>query len=245
LPPGPAHTRRRRANGTRVIARFDGPNGEIAVAENLATGARHYEEGGVSQSCVLPGGETGVAYIRIMAALLAGGAGTLLLGCGGGALATMLHRRGASVTVVDVNPISFQVARALFWMPGGIACITADMRAFIAAQRRRFDAIGIDVGGPRFSYRDVLGIDTVARVRRALRGGGRIGVNISCETPGDPIPGCIARRFRKQGLEVWVFMESASGCKERNAVILASARAENACALAAVAEENWSLARLA
>src|SRR5207244_415377 len=105
--------------------------------------------------------------------LLAGGAEVLLLGCGGGALATMLHRQGSHVTVVEVNPISFQVARIFFWMPNGIECVTADVRAFMCRQRRTFDAIGIDVGGPSFSYEEVLAPATIARVRRALRAGGR------------------------------------------------------------------------
>jgi spermidine synthase len=227
-----------------ILARFAGPGGEIAVMEDRSTGARHYREGGVSQSCVLPGGEAGVEYVRLMAALLADGASVLLLGCGGGALATMLHRRARSVTVVEVNPISFQLARTFFWMPNGIECVTADMRAFVRKNSRTFDAIGIDVGGPDFSYEEVLEPATVARVRRALRDGGRIAVNISCEAPDDPMPGRIAERFKAEGLDVWVFMEGAANSGEVNAVILASAHRETAAALAGMFEKNWSLARL-
>src|SRR5262249_10657540 len=103
----------------RVIARFAGPQGEIAIIEKLTTGMRVYREGGVEQSCVLPGGEAGVDYVCLMAALLAGARRALLLGCGGGALGGMLHRRGTTVTVVDSNPISFELARMFFWMPDG------------------------------------------------------------------------------------------------------------------------------
>jgi spermidine synthase len=227
-----------------ILARFAGPSGEIAVIEDRTTGARHYREGGVSQSCVLPGGEAGVEYVRLMAALLADGASVLLLGCGGGALATMLHRRASSVTVVEVNPISFQLARTFFWMPNGIECVTADMRAFVRRDTRTFDAIGIDVGGPDFSYERVLEPATVARVRRALRDGGRIAINISCEAPDDPVPARIADRFKAEGLDVWVFMENAASSGEVNAVILASAHRETAAGLAGMLEKNWSLARL-
>ena len=128
-----------------VLARFAGPNGVISVVEDLATGARLYREGGVVQSRVLAGGEAGVDYIILMAQLLVGG-NVLLLGCGGGALAGMLHRRGRSVTVVDVNPISFQLARVFFWMPDGIECITGDIRDFTRRERRTFGSIGIGVG---------------------------------------------------------------------------------------------------
>ena len=150
----------------RVIARFAGPAGEISVIEDLSTGARLYREGEINQSCVLAGGEAGFDYIRLMAALLVDAGDALLLGCGGGALAGMLHRRGRSVTVVDVNPISFQLARLFFWMPHGIECITGDIREFARRQTRRFDSIGIDVGGPSFSYEKTLDQVTIAHVRR-------------------------------------------------------------------------------
>jgi SAM-dependent methyltransferase len=229
----------------RLLGRFNGPNGEIAIMECRATGARHYEEGGVSQSCVLPGGDADVAYIRIMADLLEG-TRVLLLGCGGGSLGSMLHRRGAGVTVVDVNPVSFQLARTFFWMPPGIKCITADMRAFLDQQIGRFDAIGIDVGGPSssFSYRKVLDARTLARVCGALRAGGRVAVNISCEAPDDPIPGIIADKLIEHGLDVWLYIENAQGSVEVNAVVLGSARDEPPSALARIAEEGWSLAHL-
>jgi spermidine synthase len=226
-----------------VLARFKGPNGEICVLENPSTGARLYREGGVAQSCVLPGGEADVAYVRLMAALLESSANALLFGCGGGALATMLHCRASRVVVVDANPISFQLARVFFWMPNGIECVTADMRNFVCTEKRIFDAIGIDVGGPCFSYEAVLESATVARVRRALRDGGRIAVNISCEEADDPVPGRIADRFKAEGLDVWAFTENPTS-SELNVVILASARREAPSALAEIAGESWSLARL-
>jgi spermidine synthase len=228
----------------RLLARFAGPSGEIAVMEDARTGERVYQEGGVSQSSVLAGGEAGVEYIRLMAALLEGADSALLLGCGGGALATMLQRRGSRVTVVDVNPMSFQLARTFFWMPNGIECVTADMRAFLRRQARAWDGIGIDVGGPRFSYDSVLRPATIARVHRALRPGGRIAVNISCEAPDDPMPGRIAERFRAEGLDVWMFMEETAAV-ELNAIVLASLRKETCSALAKTAGEGWAVAQLA
>jgi hypothetical protein len=122
---------------------------------------------------VLAGGEAGVDYIVLMAKLLVGG-DVLLLGCGGGALAGMLRRRGHSVAVVDVNPISFQLARVFFWMPNGIECITGDIRDFARGQTCTFSSIGIDVGGPRFCYVELLDQATIAHVRCMLRRGGAL-----------------------------------------------------------------------
>jgi len=227
-----------------VLARFAGPNGEICVLEDPSTGARLYREGGVMQSRVRAGGEADVGYVCLMASLLEKSAEVLLLGCGGGALAGMLHRRGSRVTVVEVNPVSFQLARTFFWMPNGIECITADVREIASPPGRTFDAIGIDVGGPRFSYEEVLSAATLARTRRALRAGGRIAVNISLEAPDDPVPGRIADRFKAQGLDVWVFAERPFS-NELNTVILASSEREAPSALAKVGGNGWSLAHLA
>ena len=132
-----------------------------------------------------------------------------------------------------------------FWrnLCNGVECVTADMRNFVCTERRTFDAIGIDVGGPRFSYEAVLQPATIARVRGALSAHGRIAVNISCDVPDDPVPGRIADRFKAEGLEVWAFTENAAS-SELNVVILASARREAPSALAEIAGESWSLARL-
>ncbi len=230
--------------GLHVLARFAGARGEIRVLEEATTGARHYEEGGITQSRVLPGGEAGVAYVRLMAELLDRGGAVLLLGCGGGALATMLHRRGCRVTVVEANPLSFHLARTFFWMPGGIECIVADMRELAAPPAGSIGGIGIDVGGPQFSYEDVITAAAIARLRGSLREGGRIAVNISLEAPDDPVPGRIADRLAAEGLEVWAFNEHPVS-DELNVVLLATAGREEVAALARLTGEGWSLARLA
>jgi spermidine synthase len=226
----------------RVIARFAGPNGEIRILEEPSTGARSYCEGGVNQSRVLAGGLAGIDYIALMAQLLANGGDILLLGCGGGALGSILHRQGRRVTVVDVNPLSFQLARTFFWMPHGIECVTLDMRDFVRDETRTFDSVGIDVGGPRFSYEKVLQSATAGHIRRLLRERGRIAINISCQEPSDPVPCRIADIFAAEGLNVWLFKENDEA--EMNAIILASARSEKPPALFAMANGRWSLARL-
>jgi SAM-dependent methyltransferase len=227
-----------------TLGQFPAPNGSIIrVREERATGARLYDEDGVAQSRVRAGGEADVAYIRLMAALLEGSSDALLLGCGGGSLASMLRRRGSSVTVVDLNPVSFVLARVFFWMPPEVVCVAADARDFLRTQDRMFDAIGIDIGGPRFSYTAALDASTVAGARRALRHCRRIAINISLEAPDDPVPGRIAERFAAEGLEVWLLSESPDQ-SEVNTIILASDRSERPSELTALAGGTWSLAKL-
>jgi spermidine synthase len=231
-------------NRRQVLFRLAGPNGEIRILKDPSTGARLYEEGGVIQSHVLAGGEAGVAYVRLMTAMMVDAAEVLLLGCGGGSLASMLYRRGCRVTVVEVNPISFQVARTFFWMPDGVECITADVCDFHCPDGRMFDGIGIDVGGPRLLYAEVLAPATIARLRCALRAGGRIAVNLALRAPDDRAPGSIAGCLAAAGLQVWAFTQNEASQRQRNAVILASARREKPHKLAKLGGDDWGLARL-
>jgi hypothetical protein len=103
-----------------ILDQFDGRNGQITVAQERKTGARLYVEEGVKQSYVLPGGSAGLDYVRLMVRVLKGAPDIILFGCGGGGLASELHSRGCRVTVVDNNPISFEIARRYFWMPASV-----------------------------------------------------------------------------------------------------------------------------
>jgi hypothetical protein len=49
-----------------ILARFNGRNGQITIAQERKTGARLYVEEGVKQSYVLPGGSAGLDYVRLM-----------------------------------------------------------------------------------------------------------------------------------------------------------------------------------
>src|SRR4029453_17340458 len=114
-----------------ILGRVTGRNGQITVAEERKTGARLYVEEGVKQSYVLPGGSAGLDYVRLMLRGLEGAPDIILFGCGGGALSSELHHKGCSVTMVDDNPISFEIARRYFWMPSSILCVVAEMTKFL------------------------------------------------------------------------------------------------------------------
>ena len=139
-----------------ILGRFDGRNGQITVAQERKTGARLYVEEGVKQSYVLPGGSAGLDYVRLMVRVLEGAPDIVLFGCGGGALASELHNRGSRVTVVDDNPISFEIARRYFWMPSSILCVADGMAEFLEKGSDEYAAIGVDVGGPSFDYETTL-----------------------------------------------------------------------------------------
>jgi SAM-dependent methyltransferase len=205
-----------------VLARFNGRNGEISVFQERATGARLYHEAGVDQSYVLADGSPGLSYVRLMKRVLTNGHDVLLFGCGGGGLATGLYRNGLRVTVVDYNPISFDIARNYFWMPGQIACVVEDMTTFLQTRPTTYAAIGVDVGGPCFDYEAMFDDPACALLCRRLAGGGRIVINIAGEWAEEETAERIATCLGWGGLDVWICDDAAP--TGGNTVIVAAAQ---------------------
>jgi protein-L-isoaspartate O-methyltransferase len=71
----------------------------------------------------------------------------LMIGCGGGTLATMLHTKGVTVAIVDIHKLSFDIARDYFHLPAEISCHVADGIAYLKKHRQRHDAIILDAFG--------------------------------------------------------------------------------------------------
>ncbi|MDQ0390974.1 spermidine synthase [Labrys monachus] len=201
----------------RTLGVFDGVNGTISIIEDKATGARRYYEGNAFQSHALPTGTSCFTYVHLMDGLLREASNILLLGCAGGTLATMLHRQGKTVTVVDRNPQSFALARDYFWMPKEIRCQTADFRDFVAQTPDRFDGIGIDVGGPGFSPEAVFDGPALLALRRVLARNGRMAMNILVEDGMDPFTAGLACSLAGPDLNAWIIEEANES--ERNAII--------------------------
>ena len=80
----------------RLLGRYQGRNGEIDIVECSADGTRIYFEEGVQASQATPDGESVFTYVKLMDELLHRAASILVLGCGGGNLATRLARSASS-----------------------------------------------------------------------------------------------------------------------------------------------------
>jgi SAM-dependent methyltransferase len=202
----------------RTLGYFDGAHGTICIIEDKATGARRYYEGNAFQSHALPSGESCFTYVHLMNNFLRQATNVLLLGCAGGTLATMLHRQGKAVTLVDHNPLSFKLARDYFWMPGDIRCVVADFRDFLDETTDRFDGIAIDVGGPEFRFEHEFDRLTCQTLRRMRTQSGRIAMNILVDHDLDPLPDQITADLAGADLNAWI-IDEAVGEPERNAII--------------------------
>jgi hypothetical protein len=201
----------------RLLGRYLGKHGEIEVVECSWDGTRIYFEEGVRQSQATSDGESVFTYVKLMDELLYRSANTLVLGCGGGNLATRLARLGKTLTIVDNNPISFVIAHKFFGLPDGLSCMVSDFRKFIYQDDTLYDGIAIDIGGPGFQFKDEFDSETCDGIRARLAPGGRIVMNVLVMNDIDPTPDRIAARLAGDSLRVWIFDEQ--GIEDRNAII--------------------------
>lgn len=201
----------------RLLGRYQGRNGAIEIVECSADGTLIYFEEGVRQSQATPDGESVFSYVKLMDELLHRATNILVLGCGGGNLATRLARLGKRLTIVDNNPISFVIAQRYFGLPDGLPLMVSDFRRFILDDDLLYDAIAIDVGGPDFRFDDEFDLETCNAVRARLTPGGRIVMNVLVANDIDPVADRIAARLAGDRLGTWIIDEQ--GVQDRNAVI--------------------------
>lgn len=146
----------------------------------------------------------------------------LMIGCGGGSLATMLWRSSVAVTVVDISPVSIAIARRYFAMPQDIPCHVGDGIEWLKTHRRRFGAIVLDAFGPE-GMPDTFMTGTffgLAKKRLKPRGGLFL-MNVIVDDDGDPTPDDMVRAMRRHWRGVRLL--DTDGWVDRNAVIAAGA----------------------
>ena len=175
----------------KILGKYKGKLGDIAIWESEQTGDRFYREGEIFQSQSSASGESRLPYVKMMEAFLSDANSILLLGCGGGNLATMLARQGKSVIVVDHNPVSFDLAKRFFGLPKKIPCVVEDFKEYLFAETRSFDAIAIDLDGPGFCFEEQFDPATCHSITARLKPSGRAILNMLVATDFDAAPDMI------------------------------------------------------
>src|SRR5262245_53658717 len=102
--------------------------GPITILKKEQTESLIFAQHGCFQSEADANGISLVASIHAHVGLLrqARSETVLMIGCGGGTLATMLTKTGCTLTVVDIDPQAFLLARRYFGFPDSVTCRVAD-----------------------------------------------------------------------------------------------------------------------
>ena len=194
----------------------------FVIEQNNATGAVSYWRGGGHQSEADEDGVSLASYIHTIYGLVrqAKSRRVLMIGCGGGTLATMLDRAGVEVVMVDIDPASFEIARDYFHLPDHIECHVADGAAFLKRERRRFDAIVLDAFSGAQVPQHLLESRFFALLRSRLTArNGVCVINLIVADTDDPLPHEIGSRLKA----VWrnVRLLDRPDWTERNAILMA------------------------
>lgn len=128
----------------RELARREGLFGPIRVLERKSDGARLYCIEDSVQTMMLPSGVSAFGYVHATALLLAKVQSVLIIGGGGGSLATMMARRGCHVTVVDIEPAAEELARTYFDLHENVRWLTTDPLSFVTNYAGEFDGVVVD-----------------------------------------------------------------------------------------------------
>ena len=144
-----------------------------------------------------------------------------MIGGAGGTLATMLTRRGIRVTLVDINPVAFDIARLYFNMPPHVKCHVGDGAAFLRRDSARYDAIVLDAFSEEKIPRHFLKTAFFRTVKKRLARGGLFLINITVLDDEDLVPDGICWALRR----VWrqVRLLDSEGFENRNAIAMAGA----------------------
>ncbi len=199
----------------------------FVVEVNNATGGISFWERSDNHSIADRRGVSTVDYIHAMYGFLrqAKSRDVLMIGCGGGTLATMLRRVGVKVVVADIDGRNFEIARRYFHMPADVECHIADGEAFLRRDPRKYDAIVLDAYTdndiPRhFQKRRFFNLlKSRLRSRKAI-----VLVNLMATDDDDHGPDRIARLMRRTWSRVRLL--DAKGWEGRNVVAVAGAVAK-------------------
>lgn len=183
-------------------------------------GTRSYEQKGGNQSAIDSAGVSLDIYIHALygLALQRAGRKVLIIGCAGGTLATMLARAGRDVTVVDIDPVAFKLAKLYFQLPKDMACHVSDGLRFMQKSKARFDTVIVDAFIGETIPKQFTGDAFYDAARRCLKRDGLILVNVCLHDRKDPLADAIAQGFIARDWGVKLLDEPGSA---RNAIVAA------------------------
>lgn len=203
-----------------LLEELDTEFGNIRIVKSREDGRFTYYQNGCAYSEADIEGTSTCAYVHVMYSIIRQSQAqkVLMIGCAGGTLATMLHRLGCQVTVVDINPHAFTLAKRYFNMPDAIHCVMEDGCAYLQNTAECYDALAIDafdndgsVSG-QFVLQDFFHL-----ARKVLEPASVVVMNVIVEHDFDKLADQVAINMESVGLPVFLF-DWGQG-RDRNIII--------------------------
>ena len=197
--------------------------GPVIVAAARSNGALLYLQKGWCQSEADSRGISYTPYIHAMFDLVmqAQAMRILMIGCGGGTLATMLARASRTVTVVDVNHAAIDIARRYFGLDEEVACYIADGLTWLRRFAEVFDCIIVDAFHGDEIPAHLCSAAFFVEVRQHLGENGLVLMNAIEDNDDSDCARAILSGMTKAGLDVRVLEEARA--VDRNLVVLGGA----------------------
>jgi spermidine synthase len=204
-----------------TVAERNSRFGAITILKRTKTGSLLYVQGDSFQSEADENGVSLVGYVHAIFGLVrqAQAKSVLMIGCGGGTLATMLARTGCALTVVDIDPHAFLLARRYFRFPETVTCRVADGCQYLLSEEGAFDAVVLDAFRGGFMPDHLTTETFFALARPRLAASGSMFVNVHVESDLDDASDRVAAAMAS----VWpnVRILDREGQPHRNAIVMA------------------------
>ncbi len=194
------------------------------IIQDSLTGKVSYWQKEYHQSAADAHGVSTADYIHAMYFFLmqAGARDVLMIGCGGGTLATMLVRSNVQVTVVDLHKFSFDIAKKYFHLPETVTCHVADGVEYLKTHRQRHDALVLDAFGEGGMPEAFMQPAFFKLAKSRLKPKNSLFLmNVIVADDDDDTPDDLVRALRRQWGRVRLL--DTDGWTDRNAVIAAGA----------------------
>lgn len=200
--------------------KFSSRFGVIQLHYRKRKGTLTYEQKGGSQSSADRHGVSLDAHIHALYGLTLQQPGkrVIMIGCGGGTLATMLARAGRRISLVDIDPVSFTVAKRYFGLPRRVECHVSDGLAFLKKTRKRCDTLILDAFLGENIPEHLAGPEFFSAALRCLRPNGVVLVNVCIDGKSDLAADRIAAGFEVQHRATRILDSRGS---ERNTIVMA------------------------
>lgn len=181
--------------------------GTIRITRSADGGLTYYQNG-CYHSQANKNGVSVCAYVHVIYELVlqSFARNVLIIGCGGGTLATMLRRMKCKVTVVDINDAAFTIARDYFKLPKDVRCITQDGVTYLQTSQQLYDAVVIDVFDSRNTVPACFTTTALFEsVRQVLSLSGIMVMNIITKNDLDKRAQKVARKAQAAGMPIRLF----------------------------------------